>query len=316
MYAVSNVVSHSDMNAKHDRVLVTGLSGFTGHHLIEALERVGYQVFGTVRSGEPTSTGRYVADLRDPTALIQVIEVVRPRHVIHLAAESFVAHGKVDDIYLTNIVGTRNLLSALSASTVASSLGTVLLISSANIYGNSEAELLDENQPSRPANDYAVSKFAMEQMAALWADRLPITMVRPFNYTGVGQSSKFLIPKIVDAFARRELKLELGNLDVYRDFSDVRDVVEVYARLLALSPRTTLNVCSEEAHSLRDILAITSSLSGHSLDIHVNPQFVRDNEVRLLRGSAARLRGFMPEWRPRPLRDTLAWMLANADLNW
>lgn len=303
------MVSRSDMKENQDRVLVTGLTGFTGQHLIVALERAGYEVFGTVRTGEPTGLGQYVAELNDQTGLIEVIEAVRPRHVIHLAAESFVAHGKVDDIYLTNIVGTRNLLSALSASRFASSLGTVLLISSANIYGNSEAELLDENQHCCPANDYAVSKFAMEQMAALWADRLPITMVRPFNYTGVGQSSKFLIPKIVDAFARRELKLELGNLDVYRDFSDVRDVVEAYARLLALSPRTTLNVCSEEVHSLRDILAITSSLSGHSLDIHVNPQFVRDNEVRLLRGSAARLRDFMPEWHPRPLRDTLAWML-------
>jgi nucleoside-diphosphate-sugar epimerase len=303
------------MNAKQERVLVTGLSGFTGHHLSEALERVGYEVFGTVRAGEPTGPRRYVAELNEPSTLIRVIEVVRPKHIIHLAAVSFVAHGKADDIYLTNIIGTRNLLSALSASSVATSLGTVLLISSANIYGNAEAELLDENQPSRPANDYAVSKFAMEQMASLWADRLPITMVRPFNYTGVGQSRKFLIPKIVDAFANRQLKIDLGNLDVYRDFSDVRDVVEVYARLLALSPRTTLNVCSEDTHSLREILEIASSLSGHSLDIHVNPQFVRDNEVRLLRGSAARLRELIPDWKPRPLRDTLAWMLNKNSFN-
>jgi nucleoside-diphosphate-sugar epimerase len=297
------------MNTKHERVLVTGLTGFTGLHLKEALEREGYEVFGTVRTGEPSGPGRYVAELNDITALTQVIESVRPRHVIHLAAVSYVAHGNVHEIYHTNIVGTRNLLSALASSSVSLMLGTVLLISSANIYGNAEAEMLDESQPSQPANDYAVSKFAMEQMAALWAERLPITIVRPFNYTGVGQSKQFLIPKIVEAFARRERKLELGNLDVYRDFSDVRDVVECYARLLALSPRTTLNVCSEDAKSLREIIAIVSSLSGHSLEIHVNPQFVRDNEVRLLRGSAARLRDLMPKWRPRGLRDTLAWML-------
>lgn len=300
------------MSALHGRVLVTGLTGFTGNHLVAALEQAGYVVYGTVRSGDPTGGGRYVAELTDRAALLDVIEAVRPHHVIHLAAVSFVAHDKVGDIYQTNIVGTRNLLSALASSSVASTLGTVLLASSANIYGNSEVELIDEKQPPRPANDYAVSKAAMEQMAALWADRLPITLVRPFNYTGVGQPRQFLIPKIVDAFALRAPKLELGNLDVYRDFSDVRDVVDVYVRLLALSPRTTLNVCSEQTHSLRDILAITSELSGHSLDIQVNPQFVRANEVRVLRGSAVRLRDLMPGWFPRPLRETLAWMLASS----
>jgi nucleoside-diphosphate-sugar epimerase len=300
------------MLARQGRVLVTGLTGFTGDHLVAALERAGYEVHGTVRAGEPTGATRHVAELTDRAALFEVIEAVRPCHVIHLAAVSFVAHDDVEDIYLTNIVGTRNLLSALASSSVALTLGTVLLASSANIYGNVEVELIDEDQPPRPANDYAVSKTAMEQMAALWMNRLPITMVRPFNYTGLGQSRQFLIPKIVDAFARRAPSLELGNIDIYRDFSDVRDVVEVYARLLQLSPRMTLNICSEQVHSLREVLTLAQTLSGHSLEIQVNPQFVRANEVRVLRGSAARLRSLMPDWRARPLRETLAWMIASA----
>lgn len=307
-----SVASRSDMSSQQGRVLVTGLTGFTGDHLVAALERAGYEVYGTVRIGEPTGPTRHVAELTDRAALLAVIDAVRPHHVIHLAAVSFVVHDDVEDIYRTNIVGTRNLLSALAVSSVASTLGTVLLVSSANIYGNSDVASLDEDQPPRPANDYAVSKAAMEQMAALWADRLPLTLVRPFNYTGVGQSRQFLIPKIVDAFVRRAPTLELGNLDVYRDFSDVRDVVEVYVRLLPLSPRTTLNVCSEQVHTLREIIEMTSNLAAHALNIRVNSQFVRANEVRVLRGSAARLRNLMPSWQPRPLRDTLAWMLASA----
>lgn len=303
--------SRFKMSARQKRVLVTGLTGFTGQHLEPVLKRGGYEVYGLIRSGELAGPRRYMAELKDQNSLLDVIESVRPQHVIHLAAVSFVAHDKVDDIYQTNIIGTRNLLGALAASSVASSLGTVLLASSANIYGNTEVALLDENQPARPANDYAVSKVAMEHAAALWADRLPLTIVRPFNYTGVGQSRRFLIPKIVEAFGRRAQTLELGNIDVYRDFSDVRDVVEVYAHLLTLSPRTTINVCSEKVYSLREILAAVSGLSGHSIDIQVNPQFVRANEVRVLRGSAARLRGLKADWSPRSLNDTLTWMLAS-----
>jgi nucleoside-diphosphate-sugar epimerase len=244
--------------------------------------------------------------------MLGIINTVKPRHVIHLAAVSFVAHDDVEDIYRTNIVGTRNLLSALASSNVASSIGAVLLVSSANIYGNAKAEMLDEQHPPCPANDYAVSKLAMEHMAALWADRLPITLVRPFNYTGVGQSRQFLIPKIIDAFARRVPMLELGNLDVFRDISDVRDVVEAYVRLLAISPCQILNVCSEQVYSLRNILELTNTLTGHSLDVQINPQFVRANEIHLLRGSSAQLRKLMSDWQPRPLLDTLNWMLANA----
>lgn len=300
------------MVKQQKRVLITGLTGFTGEYLIAALERVGYEVHGIVRAGEPTGPARHIAELTNRASLLEIIEVVRPRYVIHLAAVSFVAHDDVDDIYRTNIVGTRNLLSALASSSVASTLRAVLIASSANIYGNVGDEIIDEDSPLRPANDYAISKLAAEHVAALWVDRLPITLVRPFNYTGVGQSSQFLIPKIIDAFARRLPTLELGNLDVYRDFSDVRDVVEVYARLLALSPCQTINICSGNVYSLREILNHTRELSGHSLDVCINTQFVRVNEVRVLRGSAVRLRGLITDWQPRPLRDTLAWMLANA----
>lgn len=295
------------------RVLVTGLNGFTGQHLAGVLQQAGWEVHGTIRSDEAPDATHHVADLMDVDGLRAVIAKVAPRHVVHLAAVSFVAHNDVEAIYRTNIVGTSNLLRALAESReVAAGLGTVLLASSANIYGNALVDPIREDEPARPANDYAVSKSAMEQMAALWADKLPITIVRPFNYTGAGQSRQFLIPKIVDAFARKAPHLELGNLDVDRDFSDVRDVVEAYGHLLEASPRGTFNICSERGCSLREVLRLVSELSGHTIDVRVNPAFVRANEVKRLRGSADRLRTVLPDWHPRPLRDTLAWMLQQA----
>ncbi len=296
------------MGAGPARVLVTGLNGFTGLHLEASLRANGYEVHGTVREGEATDDRRHVAELTDPAALRDLISKVQPTHVVHLAAISFVAHGDIDDMYRTNVVGTSHLLRAL-ADAGGPSLRTVLLASSANVYGNTEVDPIDESQPFRPANDYAVSKVAMEYMASLWSDRLPLTIVRPFNYTGAGQSKQFLIPKIVDAYARRAPFLELGNIDVERDFSDVRDVVGAYCALLDKPPQGVLNVCSGVACSLRRVLAMAEEISGHSLEVRVNPAFVRANEVHRLRGSAARLEARLGAWSPRPLRDTLGWML-------
>lgn len=293
------------------RVLVTGLRSFTGRHLQPLLEGRGFEVHGIVAPGEPAGERAHEVNLLDADGLARVVQQVQPTHVVHLAAISFVAHGDVSEIYATNIVGTRHLLRALAERPAgAAPVQGVLLASSANIYGNSEREPITEDCPPSPMNDYAVSKFAMEQMAALWAERLPLTIVRPFNYTGVGQGTQFLIPKIVDAFRRRAPALELGNIDVERDFSDVRDLVEAYARLLQHAPKGVFNVCSGQATSLRQVLDLASELSGHALEVRVNPAFVRANEVKRLRGSSAKLDAAIGTWPRRSLRDTVGWMLA------
>jgi nucleoside-diphosphate-sugar epimerase len=283
-------------------MLVTGADGFTGRVLEPLLAARGWQVVGLRAPQGP--------DLLDLPALRGFVREAQPQAVIHLAGISFVAHDDVKAIYDTNIVGTRNLLQAL-CDAGATAPRHVLLASSANIYGNSTHDPIAEDTPPQPANDYAVSKLAMEFAASLWRERLPITVVRPFNYTGRGQSVSFLVPKIVEAFRRHESTIELGNLDVERDFSDVRDVAEAYARLLDAAPGGVLNICSGRAVSLRDVLAMARELSGQQLDVRVNPAFVRANEVRRLRGDNARLLARLPGWQPRPLRETLAWMLAD-----
>jgi GDP-6-deoxy-D-talose 4-dehydrogenase len=295
------------------RVLVTGLCGFTGLHLRPVLEAQGYEVHGIVAptadgaNGPAASSSEHVADLLDFAALSRIVAEVQPHHVIHLAAIAFVAHGDVDAMYRTNIVGTRHLLQALASRGRPSS---VLLASSANVYGNADVDPIDEVTPAKPANDYAVSKLAMESMAALWTDRLPLTVVRPFNYTGVGQSEDFLMPKIVRAFRQRHAVLELGNTAVERDFCDVRDVATAYARLLVAAPGGVFNVCSGRAVNLASVLELAQGMTGHLPEIRVNPAFVRSNEVTRLRGSNARLRTLIPDWTARPLRETVAWMLS------
>ena len=288
------------------RALITGLGGFTGQYMARELEALGYEVMGLGYSASKQGTN-YPVDLRDADAVSSAVAEIQPEVVVHLAAIAFVAHGDVSDIYTSNIVGTRNLLMALASGS--SRPDKVLLASSANIYGNGATSLLDENCPAQPENDYAVSKYAMELMARHWSDALPIVVARPFNYTGVGQSLSFLIPKLVDHFARREERVELGNIDVYRDFSDVRTVVNAYAGLLSYGePGQVYNICSGVSHCIKDILDLLAALAGYSIQVEVNPAFVRANEVKHLAGSNRRLISCIGELEQIPLRDTLEWM--------
>lgn len=213
-------------------------------------------------------------------------------------------------MYRTNVVGTRHLLEGLAA--LADAPRAVLLASSANVYGNSDIELLSESVPASPANDYAVSKLAMEYMAMLWSDRLPIILARPFNYTGVGQAENFLLPKIVSHFQRRAEVIELGNIDVARDFQDVRFVADAYVRLLSADAQgQRVNLCSGVSVSLMQVIGMMEEIAGYKIEVRVNPAFVRGNEVARLTGDNSRLRELIGPLDVIPLRTTLEWMFAS-----
>ena len=291
------------------RVLVTGATGFTGRYLVRELVAAGWEVWETGRAPVVSNAQYRQADLARRGDVEALLDAVRPQAIVHLAAQSFVAADNAESFYLSNLLGTRNLLSA--ATDVLASPPFLLLASSANVYGDAGDILIRESQPPNPSNEYAVSKLAMEQLARLWMDRLPMVITRPFNYTGAGQNPRFLLPKIVEHLRGGATGITLGNLDVRRDVSDVRAVVEAYRRLLECRPAGELvQVCSGESHSLREMLAMAEELAGRRLDIAIDEQLVRSNEVRCLRGSPEHLRELIGDWRSPPLRETLAWMLA------
>jgi len=304
------VIPHATLEGAGKRALITGSAGFTGRYVVQELRAAGYQVHGIVAPGSAAGMDEFSVDLNDRAGLAAVVQQVQPDVVVHLAAIAFVGHGDAEQIYRVNVAGTRNLLEALAG--LAQRPAAVLLASSANIYGNTDVGVIGEEVPAAPANDYAVSKLAMEYMARLWGDRLPLIIARPFNYTGVGQDENFLLPKIVAHFRRREARIELGNLHVWRDFSDVRMVASSYRRLLAAPATTTagrvFNICSGNAHSLGEVLDLMADIAGYRIDVHVNPAFVRANEVVRLVGDNRRLAGVIGPIDPVPLADTLRWM--------
>lgn len=294
------------------KVLITGINGFTGKYLARELKNAGYDVHGIARDEKTLTDNNYnyhLGDISNTRELLEILTLVKPAVVIHLAGISFVAHGDANAIFQSNLIGSYNLLEALVQSSL--TFDSILLASSSNVYGNVVDGILDELTPTNPTNIYAISKLGMEQTARLYDDKLPIIIARPFNYTGVGQAERFLIPKIVAHISEKKSVIELGNLDVTRDFSDVRSIVKTYRGLIEAphSIGQTVNVCSENGWSLRDVVAVACDVSGHRLEIKVNPKFVRHNEVKTLLGSRKKLDSLISVSHNYNLPETIKWML-------
>ena len=297
------------------RILLTGAEGFTGQLLSRRLIAAGYEVHGFIRPGTetaalPDAVVCHPVDLCDNEATASATRAAAPTGVIHLAGVSSPVHGDIDDIYATNLIGSRHLLAGLGD--LERRPDCVILASSANVYDAALSGQITEDSPVAPVNDYGVSKLAMEHLRGVFAARLPIVVVRPFNYTGVGQSPKFVIPKIVGALRSGADAVELGNIDVSRDWSDVRFVVDCYVKLLGAEAAIgdIFNICSGVATSLREVIEQACAAAGRRIEVQFNPAFARANEIPQLWGSNARLAQAIGPLSPPPIADTLRWMLA------
>lgn len=285
------------------KILVTGAEGFTGRLFAERAIAAGHTVIALQ------------SDLTQREATQEEVLRIAPDGVVHLAAISFVAHAHDEAFYAVNVVGTTNLLHALSQLPVRPF--RVLLASSANIYGNAASSPIAESQAPAPVNHYGMSKLAMEFMASTYRDRLKIVITRPFNYTGPGQDPGFLIPKLAMHFAARAPSIALGNLDVEREFNDVQMVCDAYLLLLTHGePSEAYNICSGKPYALRQIIETFVRMTSHTPRIEVNPAFVRANEVHRLCGDPGKLHALLSRHghtlsEPK-LEETLARMLAGA----
>jgi nucleoside-diphosphate-sugar epimerase len=293
------------------KALITGIAGFTGRYLARALKAHNIAVVGISQSDQILSDVEHVhnASVTDLDAVRTIISHEQPDYVVHLAAISFIVHQDVEEIYRTNILGTKNILTAIAEQKKLPN--AVLIASSSNVYGNRHPNILNEDLPPDPVNDYAISKVATEHVAAMFRNHLPIVIARPFNYTGVGQAPEFLIPKIINRVRSGARSIALGNLNVARDFSDVRFVAEAYYTLLNC-PRAigqTVNVCSGKAYELSQILGMIAEIVGYKLEVEVDPALVRPNEVSKLWGDPSRLNTLIGMIDRIDFKDTLRWMI-------
>ena len=292
--------------------MVTGHSGFVGTALRESLESI-----QSPQAAQPTGP-LWLAPADDfnllDAASVQRAVAQRPDWIIHLAAQTHVPTAWADPAQTlqVNAGGTATLLKALADIRYT---GRLLFVSSADIYGvvpESELPVTEARAPA-PRNPYASSKLAGEVLCQQWARThgLDIVIARPFNHTGPGQRGDFALPSFareIGAIARgaQPARILTGDLDVTRDFLDVRDVVEAYLALLASGQSgQTYNVCSGREVRLRDALEALVSLAGVRADIVTDPSRLRPSEQRRMCGSHERITQ-ATGWQPRiNFRDTL-----------
>jgi GDP-4-dehydro-6-deoxy-D-mannose reductase len=306
------------------RALITGINGFVGGHLAEHLLDAGWEVVGISSSGAtrlPSLAERvriYQINLMDAHVASVPLEHTKPDVIFHLAAQAHVPTAVADPAgtLTNNLLAQLNLLDAVRAS----ALDPVVVVAcTSEEYGAVRPDDLpvDEDTPLRPGNPYALSKVCQDMLALqhFIAHRTRTVRLRLFNHIGPRQSPSY----VVAAFARQiamiergeqEPVVQVGNLEARRDFTDVRDVVRAY-ELAATHGEAgeVYNIGSGTAVEIRQILDMLIALSGHAIEVEVDPARVRPVDVPVIACDASRFRT-RTGWRPLiPLEQSLADVL-------
>lgn len=308
-------------------MLVTGGAGFAAGHLLDLLTGsaagdAAPRVIAWHRPGGHPPPARAGAvewtgvDLLDEPAVIRAIAAAPPDQVYHLAGATHQgkSFAQPTDVLRVNAMGTDHLLRALARHAPSA---RALVTSTGFVYQPSE-EAVSEDAPLKPASPYALSKLTQELIARHAGATTPVEVIvcRPFNHLGPGQSADYFAPNFarqIAAIVRGAAApvMRVGNLTARRDLADVRDVVRAYTGLMASgTPGEVYNVCSGQAHAVRDVLDGLIALSGVDVEVQVAPELLRPVDQPLLLGTRDKI-GAATGWAPAiPLTGSLRDLLA------
>lgn len=299
-----------------ERILITGADGFVGRHLVSAMaSRVEDQI--VITAGGPRSTScDWAVELTDPQAVDRLIKDVKPTSVVHLAAISAVGSSISDPrmAWAVNVGGTLNLLISIEHHVRPAHF---IYVSSAEVYGATlvSRSIIDETAPLQPLNPYAASKVAAEAFVGQAArSGAKVTIVRPFNHTGAGQSPSFVIPAFAKQIAAIEAGaqppvIKVGNLEAQRDFTDVRDIVAGYIAVIEKADQiesgSVFNFASGRSHSIGDLLNKLLALSSVEVEITEDPSRYRPTHTGRVIGDAEKARAVLGWQAEISIEDTL-----------
>lgn len=301
------------------RILITGGTGFVGPHLVRFLKSSGTKLTvlssGEARAKEPGVDYR-CSDIRNAEEIRAVIRDTSPDHIYHLAGISSVPVSWRDPRLTleTNVIGSYNVFDA------AMGLPTppkILNVSTSQVYAPDEVALTETSRIS-PANPYAASK-AMAELLAVQYQRSTqggVITARAFNHTGPGQATTFALPSFARQLAEMEAGLrppvlKVGNIQVRRDFTDVRDVIVAYSLLLEKGAvGEVYNVCSGRAVLLADIVKNLQKHCRVAIRIEIDSVRIRTDDVPVVVGDASKLRSATGWSATVPLERTMNELLA------
>ena len=309
------------------KVLVTGITGFAGSHLVDYLLTLpGLEVYGILRWRSRTENIEHFrdkvrlseCDLRDSSSVRDVMDQIRPERIFHLAAQSFVPTSWTapTESLVTNIIGQLNIFEAAKKLHI---MPKIQLACSSEQYGMVyESELpIRETNPLRPLSPYAVSKVGQDMLGyQYWMSyKIPIVRTRGFNHEGPRRGPVFVCSDFAKQIAdiERGTKppvIRVGNLDARRDFSDVRDVVRAYWLSLEKGePGEAYNICSGKAWTIREMLDMLLTMTKVKVTIEQDPSRMRPSDVPVLLGDASKFQK-ATGWKPTiPFEQTLRDLL-------
>ena len=309
------------------KVLVTGVTGFAGSHLVDYLltmPRV--KVAGILRWRSRTENIEHFrdkielveCDLRDASSVRDVIDHLRPDRIFHLAAQSFVPTSWTapSESLTTNILGQLNLFEAVKKLGIRPG---IQLACSSEQYGMVyENELpIRETNPQRPLSPYAVSKVGQDALGyQYWMSfHIPIVRTRGFNHEGPRRGPVFVCSDFAKQIAdietgRKPPVIRVGNLEARRDFSDVRDVVRGYWLALEKGePGEVYNICSGRAWTIREMLDCLLTMTKVKVTVEQDPARMRPSDVPVLLGDPSKFQK-ATGWEPTiPFEQTLRDLL-------
>lgn len=287
------------------KYLITGFSGFVSKHFLEYLSSKGEtcEIIGICRSHAEVvnypnlEIKTYQIDLKDSQLIHEIISSVRPDYILHFAAESSVAYSW--KYPLQSFQNNTNIFLNIVESVRASKIKCrILSVGSSEEYGivDSKTLPLNESQELNPISPYAVARVSQEMLSKIYTKGygLDIIITRSFNHIGVGQKANFVVSsfakQVVESIAGVKKEIEVGDLEIIRDFLDVRDVVKAYAQLLKYGGSGEIyNVCSGIGYSLAEILRKIIKISGSQVTYTVNQDLIRPSDNPIIVGSNLKL---------------------------
>jgi GDP-4-dehydro-6-deoxy-D-mannose reductase len=302
-------------------IFITGATGFVGYHLREFLKSPEHRIWGTAYPEVPEVSSEdriFYLDIRSEKDVFKHIQEMKPDWIFHLAAVSNVRHSwsRRRETLETNIIGTLNLFESVREF---SPEARILFVSSSDIYGTESLSGIPtaEGEEVLAMNPYAYTKWSGEVLSEFYArvEDLNIVVARPFPHTGPGQSADFVCSDWAYQIARIEKglnspEISVGNISAERDFTDVRDVVHAYIKLIEKGEiGEVYNVCSGQSYTLEKILELLLSFSQIEISVRVDTQKLRKADIPRLVGDNRKIKEAV-SWEPRiPLEQTLEELL-------